>query len=1235
MFMSPKTEISQRLRALDLSGVTFSAAIDAKGRFSPVGSLDAKLLALFNRLEEEARLGGPQIAVVAENQLGIRDGLLAPDAWPLRVIKAGSLEEAIERLYEEDGPRAAIRNHEVQTSASLYLLDRTVPLPDLYQSLPLLNEVKRERLPRKSPPGERRMEASSPEDDLEEPTSGLRLADMMRWEEEIRHEEVRYEPHEPQKVFDNFRGVVPQAKSEVPRFVVLGPPGSGKTTLVQFISHQFATGVWTWLGRRLLPVRVRLRDWETWADKVAESALPEFLAHQYQYLSPRADAHRFRCWLEHGDVLLLLDGLDEIDGKKGFPENLKATLTTFAACPTVLTCRSVSYERHQVVCPKFPVFILSGLADEQRNAYIHAYPAKYANHLDRDELIRQLDQLPTMRPLTANPLLLSIICFVVDDPEGVELPATRGELYDRAVERLLIYYHQNKRVEVIYPSEAPEVHEKRVILEWAALSLFAGSAEKLTFSGEQLGKCLQEALGTLGYGQATAPWANALRKDLVSNSGLLRADKDEQYFFLHLTIEEFLAACALARIINDLEGQGWDTPLRLDGRQRMVREWIDRKAWDPRWQEVICLLAGRLRDPALLLSMLADPNPTPTNPHGDDYFHHRLALAALCMPEIPERIRGLASCQGLVDQITTNAFGFWWQRKDTVEAIPHLLRALPALAFVNGRVPADCHPYHWKNTTYGNIDVMKFSMPLLERLAELLCDKDRNIQDSVAEAISVLGTSAVTPLIADHLNNCLYDIDPLVRSWTVRAIGKMGVAVTTPLMLERLAELLCNTHWDVRRSAAKSISKLGGAAATPPILKRLAELLYDTDGDVRCAAAQAISGLGPSAATPTILERLTELLRDKHRDGPWEAYKVREPAAEALRNLGAVAATPPILKRLTELLSDADVRRWAVDVIGRLGAAAATPVIIERLIELLCEPVYQDVSWSAARAIEGLGAVVATPQIMDRLTQLLRDADRHVLSKVVDLIGGLGAAAATPQILERLVELLCDENVWVRCSAVKAIGRLGASASTPQILEKLTELLRDDTHQEVRCSAIFAMGELGVTAFMPQILEFLAESACDADSSMRSSAAKAVGRLGTSAATLPILERLAELLRDTDGDVRCAAAQAISGLGPSAVTPSILEYLGDLLSDANEYMSSAYMYSSIIKAIGNLRAAAASPPILKRLIELQCGVHDYVKHSASKAIELLLGTQFRIFPISPDRSYDRQWRILKVEDLSC
>jgi predicted NACHT family NTPase len=119
-------------------------------------------------------------------------------------------------------------------------------------------------------------------------------------------------------------------------------------------------------------------------------------------------------------------------------------------------------------------------------------------------------------------------------------------------------------------------------------------------------------------------------KEWSKQDGLLvkaGAGKRAPYLFLHLTFQEYLAACYLADLINL---HGWEkSTVRLGDEKVAVKVFLDRMAWLPAWQEVIVLLAGNLKDPVPLLEMLADESK-------DDLFRHRLALAALCLPEIKE-----------------------------------------------------------------------------------------------------------------------------------------------------------------------------------------------------------------------------------------------------------------------------------------------------------------------------------------------------------------------------------------------------------------------------------------------------------------------------------------------------------------------------------------------------------------------------------------------------------------------
>jgi hypothetical protein len=281
--MTDREQILECLHSLDLSQIALTATIDREGRLGPVGGLWPKLSVA---TDEAARMGLLQVVGIAADQDDVPEPLKNPDAAPLRVIQGRTIEDLLEGLYEEHGPRAAVRRHYRDACASLELVGKKAPAPlePLYQELPLLHEVRRERLPRESGSG------NQAEDEESRPPLGA--AEILRWEEQIRDEQVTYSRHSLEELFADFRRLVPKAAGAAPRFVVLGPPGSGKTTLEQVLAYRAANGVLHCSGQRLLPVRVRLREWEAWAVKASdpETSLPEYLAERHKDLSPAATA---------------------------------------------------------------------------------------------------------------------------------------------------------------------------------------------------------------------------------------------------------------------------------------------------------------------------------------------------------------------------------------------------------------------------------------------------------------------------------------------------------------------------------------------------------------------------------------------------------------------------------------------------------------------------------------------------------------------------------------------------------------------------------------------------------------------------------------------------------------------------------------------------------------------------------------------------------------------------------
>ena len=1004
--------------------VAATATIESNGRLGKVGSIPSKL--------EAAYLAGRAVVIVAaanetEAQLALQNAKGRHTDYPVKTEAVGieTVQGLLEFVRDRAKEREAVRRFEQEKCAKLEVIGREdVGLETHYRELPLLREVKRDKLPRAD--HERDKPDRRPDED--DPFATPRVIELRRWEESLQQDFIADKQFSLDEVLTDFRKAVEGASSDVPRFFVLGPPGSGKTTLAQYLAWRAAHHKLTVRGRQLIPARVSLRLWELSCAE-AKRSLPEYLAERYRsetlpYL-PTAD--HWRDWLRRGEVVLLLDGLDEINGHPQFLETLTETLTDYHDCPTLITCRTVNFDQHRKLTPDFPVFVLGALNTEQRDLSIRAYAA--GRSFDAAALIAQLNRAPQMHALETNPLLHALLCFAVDEPNGVKLPARRSELYDKTIEKLLT---RPKRVPIAYPNDMP-LTDKRRILERAALTLFANPdpQRQLTFDETSLLDALKDAARQEGYGEAPAPYVNALLADLLHNSGMLRGDPERGYFFLHLTFQEHLAAGAIARLVNE---QGWEARFNFSGSSVTLRQLVNSKAWDPRWREVTTFLAGQLKHPAPLLEMLADKEQ-------DDYFRHRLALACQCLPEL--NLAARASYSDIVESITTAAFALWWQHQmnGTRGAVPHLNRALPALGQVNAHVRS------------GALTLKQPALPLLDLVSELLRDAEWDVRRAAAHAVGNFGAAAAAEPFLTALATLLRDADGGVRWAATDAVGQLGAAAATEPILAALAALLRDAEGDVRRAAEEAVGQLGAAAATEPFLAALAALLCDAEGDVRRAAAEAVGQLGAAAATEPILAALAALLRDAEGD-------VRSAAAWAVGRLGAAAATESSLAALAALLRDAEgnVRWAAAHAVGQLGAAAATEPILAALAALLRDA-ERNVRRAAAAAVGQLGAAAATESFLAALAALLRDADRDALGAATEAVWRLGAAAATEPFLAALAALLRDAEGDVRGAAAHAVRRLGAAAATEPFLAALAALSRD-AEWDVRRIAAEALAQL-------------------------------------------------------------------------------------------------------------------------------------------------------------------------------
>lgn len=419
------------------------------------------------------------------------------------------------------------------------------------------------------------------------------------------------EAHRMERELQRMDRRVTNAIAEEARLVIVGKPGSGKTTSLKFLTLMLAYGssgaARLGLEVPFLPVFVRLADYaeklKTDSSLALETFLLDYIDRSYPG-APRQDEF-LRLALDKGACMVLLDGLDEvgdfgdtlIHGHTLRAETLKK-VQSFAnrrcneKCSNriVVTSRLEGYHRGDL--PDFREMEISPLrVPDEVESFVQRWFAAWlqetdskltfdaaANRARRDYvngIMFSINQSESVRRLAMNPLLLTILSIIYQI--GKTLPNRRVELYEVVAKTMIENWRYSQT------GHTSRIHEKM-------------SANEVYFTLASLAYWLHE--NKPGGTMSEADWQSKIYdllkeagheetelKQLVEHfmrharneTGLLTERSLGQIGFFHLTLEEYMAAVEIAR--QDIE-----TRLSM-----LEMHWQN-----PRWQEVILLTAGDL-----------------------------------------------------------------------------------------------------------------------------------------------------------------------------------------------------------------------------------------------------------------------------------------------------------------------------------------------------------------------------------------------------------------------------------------------------------------------------------------------------------------------------------------------------------------------------------------------------------------------------------------------------------------
>ncbi len=335
--------------------------------------------------------------------------------------------------------------------------------------------------------------------------------------------------------------------------VILGDPGSGKTTHLKRLLLWVVEkgGASLGLGGAMVPLFLPLRALRTGKDG---DDLRSFVLRTLRHELLSVDERFVDALLRHPRLLFLLDGLDEILDERARHDAtrwIERLLGSHPGARFAVTCRYAGYSKAVRLDGRFLELHLRPLSKDQAETFVRNWYRIVETGLAKNEgqgralgerraekLLERLGQgdvrgAARVFELTRNPLLLTAICIVHRD-RG-ELPRKRAALYDACVNVLLEGWRRSQGAHVTFTAA-----DARAALKPLAHWMHQ-EEDRLRATAVELAPLLAAELRHKRIAESPEQFLRTIR----DQSGLLTGWSGDQYGFMHLGFQEYLAALEL------------------------------------------------------------------------------------------------------------------------------------------------------------------------------------------------------------------------------------------------------------------------------------------------------------------------------------------------------------------------------------------------------------------------------------------------------------------------------------------------------------------------------------------------------------------------------------------------------------------------------------------------------------------------------------------------------------------
>ena len=459
------------------------------------------------------------------------------------------------------------------------------------------------------------------------------------------------------------RAFAASARHSIKDVVLLGGPGSGKTTVLKHLLLSLIEGGGAkslGLDSGTIPFFASLKNLE---DPDRES-FADFIRRECRLDTFSVSDASFKELLHSGRGIILLDGLDEVVDKE-----LRSK-----------TCRWIDRARHEYASTRFVMTSrFSGYLDQCRlegnclelylSDFLHQDVESFllnwfetvevVQHIGDNEerwrhkgteaaqrLFKTIQDAESLKRLAANPLMLQIMAVVYRDCAGA-LPQRRIELYEQCLTVLLEKWDTAKGLEPLLTA-----HEACQVLQPLAMWLHT-EEDRRSAPLEDISEIIQKGLDRIGKSQITP---KALLHHLRDRSGIIEMYGDREYGFFDVTFQEYLAAQEIhttknVAILVDNYGRTWWDEVTL------LSTALNGPTVFPEFLERVILTESFSDNPELVLKAYESAQIKPIKPIIQAVLNDELppetrynALRALKQNGGPKAIETLRTCVESEDQ---------------------------------------------------------------------------------------------------------------------------------------------------------------------------------------------------------------------------------------------------------------------------------------------------------------------------------------------------------------------------------------------------------------------------------------------------------------------------------------------------------------------------------------------------------------------------------------------------------